>query len=195
MGKQFLFELSNAKPLVAISRTNGVGSLVISVGTGLISKAPEWGPDPGGSVRFKRSRGGEASGGRKGAAAPGAVVGWGRARGSCVRRGPVFAPSLTSNLNQELQRYVPRGYMRGLSRDSGPGPASDALASLLAPHRRERQAALISDSAGSGRPAAAAPWTARGSGYRHGTGIGRERTHRPWASTEGRKESGRPPRR
>lgn len=49
--------------------------------------------------------------------------------------------------------------------------------------------------AGGRQRAAAAPWTARGSGHRHGTGIGRERARRSSACAQARKESGRPPRR
>lgn len=94
------------------------------VRTGLVSQAPEWGPAPGGSVRFKRARGGARGGGRKGAPAPGAGAsggGRGAVRGSCVRRGPVFRTFPDVKAPSGPQRYARGGCLRGLSRDSQPG--------------------------------------------------------------------------
>lgn len=82
-------------------------SPVILVRTGLIFQAPEWGPDPGGSVRFKRSGGGEGGGGRKGAPAPGAGVGRGRCAAPASEGALFFAPSLTSKLNQDCSATLP----------------------------------------------------------------------------------------
>lgn len=110
IGKQFPSGPSNAETFVSISRPNCAASPVVSVRTGLILQAPERGPDPGGSVRFNRSAGGEGRGGlgrEEGGSSAGGGGGQGAVRGSCVRRGPVFAPSLTSKLNQDCSATFP----------------------------------------------------------------------------------------
>ena len=70
-------------------------------------------------------------------------VGRGRSRGSCVSGAPVLAPSLTSNLNESREAAFPGHVYVGsvVMRDGG--PASDAPALLILPHRRERRRLLF----------------------------------------------------
>lgn len=82
-------------------------SLVILFRTGLISQARSGALTLEEVFALKDVGEGRVGGGRKGAPEPGLGVGRGRCRSSCVRRGLVFAPSLTSNLNRGCNAALP----------------------------------------------------------------------------------------
>lgn len=144
--------------------------------TGLISQAPDW---PWGKCSLWRYRGGDSWAGGRGLYY---YRGWevsmgrGRSRGSCVRGAPVFAPFLTSNLSEGCNATFPVDVYVGWVVTRDPGPASDALASLILPHWRERrwlQFLALRAASGGRRVEFGTVW---GSRRRPGSGVGRERT-------------------